>query len=131
MIQLMSANGISRRDEGSPVTTGFTYLTLFAAIVAEVIATTALSRSESFTRLWPSIVTIVGYALAFWLLSFPVRTIPVGVVYALWSGLGILLISAVSWLWYGQKLDLPAVVGLAFILGGVLIVNLFSKTISH
>lgn len=113
------------------MTTGLTYLTLFAAIVAEVIATTALSRSESFTRLWPSIVTIVGYALAFWLLSFPVRTIPVGVVYALWSGLGILLISALSWLWYGQKLDLPAVVGLAFILGGVLIVNLFSKTISH
>lgn len=113
------------------MTTGLTYLILFAAVVAEVIATTALSRSESFTRLWPSIVTVVGYALAFWLLSYPVRTIPVGVVYALWSGLGILLISAVSWLWYGQKLDLPAIIGLAFILGGVMIVNLFSKTISH
>ncbi len=113
------------------MTKGFTYLILLAAIIAEVIATTALSRSESFSRLGPSIVTIACYALAFWLLSFPVRTIPVGVVYALWSGLGIVLISAVSWLWYGQKLDLPAVIGLAFILCGVMIVNLFSKTIGH
>lgn len=113
------------------MTTGLTYFILFAAIIAEVIATTALSRSESFSRLVPSIVTVVGYALAFWLLSFPVRTIPVGVVYALWSGLGILLISAVSWLWYGQKLDLPAVIGLSLILCGVIVVNLFSKTIGH
>lgn len=113
------------------MTTGLTYIILLAAIVAEVIATTALSRSESFSRLVPSIVTVVGYALAFWLLSFPVRTMPVGVVYALWSGLGIVLISTVSWLWYGQKLDLPAIIGLAFILCGVMIVNLFSKTIGH
>jgi small multidrug resistance pump len=113
------------------MTPAITYATLFAAIIAEVVATTALSRSESFSRLGPSIVTILFYALAFWLLSFPVRTIPVGVVYALWSGLGIILISAVSWLWYGQKLDLPAILGLALILAGVVVVNLFSKTIAH
>lgn len=108
-----------------------TYLLLLAAIVAEVIATTALARSESFARLFPSVVAIFGYALAFWLLSYPLRVMPTGVVYAIWSGMGIVLISAVAWIWYRQTLDFAAILGLAFILAGVLIVNLFSKSIPH
>ena len=108
-----------------------TYAILLAAIAAEVIATTALARSDSFTRLVPSLITIVGYALAFWLLSFPLRVMPTGIVYAIWSGLGIVFIAAVAWIWFGQRLDLPAMIGLAMILGGVLVVNLFSKTMLH
>jgi small multidrug resistance pump len=108
-----------------------TYLILLAAILAEVIATTALARSESFTRLWPSLMAIFGYAVAFWLLSYPLRVMPTGVVYAIWSGMGIVLISGVAWVWYRQSLDFAAILGLAFILAGVLIVNLFSKTITH
>jgi small multidrug resistance pump len=108
-----------------------TYLILMAAILAEVVATTALARSESFTRLVPSLLAICGYALAFWLLSYPLRVMPTGVVYAIWSGMGIVLISAVAWIWYRQTLDFAAILGLAFILVGVLIVNLFSKSIPH
>ncbi|MES2539622.1 MAG: SMR family transporter [Pseudomonadota bacterium] len=108
-----------------------TYLILLAAILAEVVATTALARSESFTRLGPSLVAIFGYAVAFWLLSYPLRVMPTGVVYAIWSGMGIVLISGVAWIWYRQTLDFAAILGLAFILVGVLIVNLFSKSIPH
>lgn len=108
-----------------------TYLILLVAILAEVVATTELARSDSFTRLWPSLLAVVGYALAFWLLSYPLRVMPTGVVYAIWSGMGIVLISGVAWIWYRQTLDLAAILGLAFILVGVLIVNLFSKSIPH
>jgi small multidrug resistance pump len=107
------------------------YLILLAAIVAEVIATTALARSESFTRLAPSLVAVLGYALAFWLLSFPLRVMPAGVVYAIWSGLGIVLIAGVAWLRFGQALDGPALLGLGLIVAGVLIVNLFSRTVAQ
>ena len=110
---------------------GLTFLILAAAIVAEVVATTALARSGSFTKLGPSLVAVLGYAVAFWLLSFPLRTIPTGVVYAIWSGLGIVLIATVAWAWEGQALDLPAVIGLALILAGVLVVNLFSTAVGH
>lgn len=108
-----------------------TYLYLTAAIVAEVIATTALARSESFARLGPSLVALVGYAAAFWFLSFPLRTMPTGVVYAIWSGLGIVLITAVAWVWAKQPLDLAAVVGLALILTGVVVINVFSRATGH
>jgi small multidrug resistance pump len=108
-----------------------TYAILALAIVAEVIATTALARSESFTRLWPSVITVVSYAIAFWLLSFPLRVLPTGVVYAIWSGMGIVLISAVAWIWFRQTLDAPALIGLGLILAGVLVVNLFSKSLPH
>lgn len=107
------------------------YLFLLAAIVAEVIATTSLARSASFTRLGPSLITIGGYAIAFWCLSFPLRVMPTGVVYAIWSGMGIVLISAVAWVWYRQSLDFAALLGLAFILVGVVIVNVFSKSVGH
>ena len=107
------------------------YALLTLAIICEVIATSALARSESFTRLVPSIVVVVGYGAAFWLLSFPIKTIPVGIVYAIWSGMGIVLITLVSWLWLRQTLDLAAVAGLALILAGVLVINLFSTSVSH
>jgi small multidrug resistance pump len=108
-----------------------TYLFLIPAIVAEVIATTALASSESFTRLAPSLVAVAGYAAAFWFLSFTLRAMPTGIVYAIWSGLGIVLITAVAWVWSKQSLDLPAIVGLGLIVAGVFVVNFFSKTVSH
>ena len=108
-----------------------TYLLLFAAIVAEVSATTALARSESFTRLAPSLVAVVGYAAAFWFLSTPLRTMPTGIVYAIWSGLGIVLIALVAWVWAKQPLDNAAIVGLGLILSGVVVVNVFSDTVKH
>ena len=107
------------------------YLILTAAIIFEVIATTALARSDNFTRLVPSLITVGGYAIAFWCLSFPLRVMPTGVIYAVWSGMGIVLISAVAWVWYRQSLDFAALLGIAFILVGVLIINLFSKSMVH
>ena len=107
------------------------YLFLIAAIVAEVIATTALARSDGFTRLIPSLVAIVGYGVAFWCLAIPLKTLPTGVVYAIWCGLGIVLITAVSWIRYRQVLDAPALFGLGLILAGVLVINLFSQSFRH
>lgn len=103
------------------------YSILGLAIVAEVIATTALSRTESFTRLVPSVIAVAGYVAAFWLLSFALRVMPTGVVYAIWSGMGIVLITAVAWIWFRQALDLPAMIGVGLIMAGVVVVNLFSK----
>jgi small multidrug resistance pump len=108
-----------------------TYLYLLVAIVCEVIATSALKQADGFTRLWPSLVCIAGYGAAFYLLSIPLKTMPVGIVYAIWSGAGIVLIAAVGLVWFKQSLDLAAVIGLALIIAGVLIVNLFSRTIGH
>lgn len=108
-----------------------TYALLFFAIVAEVVATTALARTDGFTRLWPSVVTIAGYAIAFWSLSFVLRVMPTGVVYAIWSGLGIVLVALVAWVWARQTLDLPAIVGLGLIVAGVAVINLFSQTVGH
>lgn len=107
------------------------YILLLLAIIAEVIATTALAKSASFTRLAPSIIAVIGYAAAFWFLSFPIRVMSAGIVYAIWSGMGIVLISAIAWVWYQETLDLPAILGLAFILVGVVIINVFSKSIAH
>lgn len=107
------------------------YMLLSLAIIAEVIATTALAKSASFTKLMPSIVAIVGYAAAFYFLSFPMRVMPTGIVYAIWSGLGIVLISGIAWVRYRQVLDTPAMLGLAFILIGVVIINVFSKSSQH
>ncbi len=107
------------------------YAILFAAIVAEVIATTALARSDGFTRFVPGLIATLGYAISFWLLALTFRVLPTGIVYAIWSGLGIVLIAAVAWIWYGQRLDPPALIGMALILAGVLVINLYSKTILH
>ncbi|MGV3549881.1 DMT family transporter [Rhizobium sp.] len=107
------------------------YAFLIVAIVAEVIATTAMARSDGFTRLVPSLISLVGYGLAFYLLSLVTRSMPVGIVYAIWSGAGIVLVAAASWLLYGQKLDLPAIAGIVLIITGVLMINLLSKSVSH
>ena len=107
------------------------YAYLFAAIVSEVVATSALKASEGFTRVWPSVVVVVGYGLAFYCLSLTMRTIPIGIAYAIWSGVGIVLIALAGWLIYRQPLDLPALAGMALILTGVLIINVFSKTAGH
>ncbi|QUY50809.1 QacE family quaternary ammonium compound efflux SMR transporter [Serratia plymuthica] len=108
---------------------GFIYLTM--AIVAEVLATTMLKASEGFTRLWPSLVVVVGYAVAFWGLSMVVKTMPLGIVYAIWSGMGIVLVSIAAVFVYQQKLDLPAVIGMGLIIVGVLVINLLSKAAVH
>lgn len=107
------------------------YVTLGAAIVLEVIGTTFLQKSEQFTRLVPTLVTAACYLGAFYFLSLVLRTIPVGLAYAIWSGLGIVLISLVGYLVFRQSLDLAAIIGLGFIIAGVVIVNVFSKSISH
>jgi small multidrug resistance pump len=106
-------------------------LILGAAIVSEVIATSALKASDGFTRLWPSVVTAIGYLISFYLLSLALKTMSVGVAYAIWSGLGIVLIACIGWAVFGQKLDLPALLGMALIIAGVVVINLFSKTTGH
>ncbi|MFY9996365.1 MAG: EmrE family multidrug efflux SMR transporter [Leclercia sp.] len=107
------------------------YFFLAGAIVAEVIGTTSMKYSEGFTRLWPSLATIVCYCIAFWLLSQTLSTIPTGIAYAIWSGAGIVLISLAGWLISGQKLDLPAIAGMILICAGVLVINIFSKSSAH
>jgi small multidrug resistance pump len=105
------------------------YLTI--AILFEVVATSALKLTDGFTNLLPSLVAVAGYALAFYFLSLPLRTMPVGIVYAVWSGVGIVLVTAIGWVWFRQALDMPALVGMGFIMFGVVIINLFSKTVAH
>ena len=108
-----------------------TYLPLLAAILLEIVATSALQASRQFTRPWPTALMAVGYLGAFYCLSLALRAIPVGIAYAIWSGLGIVLISAVGWVVFGQKLDLPAMLGIGLILAGVVVINLFSGTAGH
>jgi small multidrug resistance pump len=108
-----------------------TYIMLAIAIVAEVLATTAMKQSDGFTRLPWAIATVVGYAVAFYFLSLTLKTIPTGVAYAIWSGAGIVLISTVAWLFQGQKLDTAAVLGMSLIVCGVIVINTFSRMSGH
>jgi small multidrug resistance pump len=101
------------------------------AIIFEIIATSALKKSEQFTQLIPSIITIVGYFAAFYFLSFAIRTIPVGIAYAIWSGVGIVLITIIGAVFFKQIPDSPAIIGLALIMIGVVVINVFSKTTAH
>jgi small multidrug resistance pump len=107
------------------------YLFLTIAIIAEVIATTALKSVEGFSRPGPSAIVVIGYGVAFYFLSLTLKTIPVGIAYAIWSGLGITLISITGYFVYKQNLDFPAILGLLLILAGVVVINVFSKTVSH
>ena len=107
------------------------YIWLFFAILMETMGTTALQASQQFTRLWPAIATVVCYGLSFYFMSFALKAMPVGVVYAIWSGLGIVLIACIGYVLFGQKLDLPAIMGLAMIIAGILVIHLFSKTSTH
>jgi small multidrug resistance pump len=106
-------------------------LYLAMAIGAEVIATTALKAANGFTRWQPSVVVVIGYSISFYFLSLALRTIPVGVAYAIWSGVGIVLISALGWLFYRQTLDAAAVLGIGLIMAGVGVINFFSRTVQH
>lgn len=107
------------------------YFYLLIAVAAETIGTTALQMSQQFTRLGPSLVVLVAYAFSFYMMSLTLKFMPVGIVYAIWSGLGILMIAAIGFVAFGQKLDLPAIFGLSLIIAGILIIHLFSKTAGH
>nr|WP_298412016.1 multidrug efflux SMR transporter [uncultured Halomonas sp.] len=107
------------------------YVYLFVAIVAEVLATSALKSSQEFTRFWPSVLVIGGYGLAFYMLTLVLRTVPVGIAYAFWAGLGIVLVTLIGVVVFKEKLDLAAVLGLAMIIGGVVVIQLFSSASSH
>jgi small multidrug resistance pump len=107
------------------------WLYLGIAIVSEVIATSALKAAEGFTRPLPSAVVIVGYAAAFYFLSLTLRTIPIGVTYAIWSGVGLALISIVGWVVYQQALDTASLIGIGLIVSGVLVIHLFAKSVPH
>src|SRR5437868_6689596 len=107
------------------------YVYLAITIVAEVIATSALKASAQFSRPIPSMIVIAGYLCSFYFLALVLNTIPVGVAYAIWSGLGIVLVAVVAAFLYGQVPDWPAVLGMAMIIGGVVVINLFSNTVSH
>ncbi|WP_163850237.1 DMT family transporter [Pseudooceanicola aestuarii] len=107
------------------------YLTLVIAVLAETIGTTALQASQQFTRPLPSVLVVISYGLAFYFLSLTLRAMPVGVVYALWSGLGVVLIAVIGRVAFGQRLDLPAILGLAMIVAGIAVIQLFSKTATH
>lgn len=107
------------------------YAILFTAIGLEVAGTSALQLSQQFTRPWPTAAMVLCYMASFYCLSFVLRTIPVGLTYAIWSGLGIVLISAVGYVFFRQTLDLAAIIGLGLIVAGVVVVNLFSNSISH
>ncbi|MCZ2497728.1 QacE family quaternary ammonium compound efflux SMR transporter [Xylophilus sp. Kf1] len=107
------------------------YLFLATAIVLEVIATSFLKASDGFSKPLPALITAVGYIGSFYCLSITLRTLQTGVAYAIWSGVGVVLISLVSWAVYRQRLDAPAIAGMALIVAGVVVINLFSKSVSH
>jgi len=102
------------------------YLYLAIAIVAEVIGTSALKAAEGFTRPLPSLIVIAGYAVAFYFLSLSLKTIPVGIAYAIWSGVGVALITLIGWIVFKQRLDAPALAGLALIVAGVVVIQMYS-----
>ena len=108
-----------------------TYMYLAIAIMGEVIATSALKSSAGFSKLLPSIVVVAGYGTAFYFLSLTLRTMPIGIVYALWSGVGVALISVIGWLVFKQSMDLAAIIGITLIVLGVVVLNVFSKVSAH
>lgn len=107
------------------------YLYLLIAILAETIGTTALQASQQFTRFWPSVICVISYALSFYLLALALKVMPVGILYAVWSGVGIVLIAAIGYAVFGQKLDLAAIIGIGLILTGIVVIHLFSDTAIH
>ena len=108
-----------------------TWIILIVAIAAETFATTMVRASEGFTRLLPSLGVVAGYAVSFYGLSQVVTVMNLGIAYAIWAGLGIFLVSIFSWFLFGQKLDLPAIAGMGLILSGVVVIQLFSSTVTH
>jgi len=107
------------------------YLILILAVMFETVGTSALQASQQFTRLWPSVLVVVGYGMSFYLLALTLKYMPVGVVYALWSGMGIVLIALIGWIVFRQTLDLPAIIGMSMIIAGIIVIQLFSRTAMH
>ena len=107
------------------------WLALAIAIVAEVIGTTALKASNEFTRLVPSLMVVAGYGTALYFMSISMRVLPVGIMYAIWSGMGIVLVSVIGWVMYRQVLDMPAMLGMGLIIAGAIVINAFSKSVVH
>jgi small multidrug resistance pump len=107
------------------------WLFLSVAIISEVVATSALKASNGFTQLWPSLLVIAGYAIAFFFLSLTLRTMPVGIAYAIWSGIGIVLVTFIAWFVFGQSLDTPTIIGLTLIITGVVVLQIFSTSTAH
>lgn len=128
----MASIGLVKFTSVEPVwgnTVGYLYLAV--AIVAEVIATNALKASDGFTKLVPSLVVVIGYGAAFYLLALVLKTIPVGLAYAIWAGLGIILVALVAAVMFRQIPDLPGAIGMALIVAGVVVISAFSKTTGH
>ena len=107
------------------------YIYLAIAVIAEVVGTSALKASAEFTKLYPSLLVVVGYCVAFYFMTLVLRTIPIGITYAVWSGVGIVLIAIVGALLYKQIPDIPAIIGMGLIISGVVVIHVFSKTVSH
>jgi small multidrug resistance pump len=107
------------------------YIYLLLAIITETIGTSALQACAQFTRFWPSVLAVVSYATSFYLLALALKVIPVGILYAMWSGLGIVLIAGIGFAVFGQNLDIPAIIGLGLILAGIVVIHLFSNTSTH
>ena len=107
------------------------YVYLAISIIAEVIATSALKASDGFSKLWPSVLVVIGYGVAFHFLALALKSIPIGVVYAIWAGAGVSIVAIVGWLLFGQKLDAPAIIGMALIVTGVVVMQAFSKSAGH
>ncbi|MCH2077627.1 MAG: multidrug efflux SMR transporter [Rhodobacteraceae bacterium] len=107
------------------------YIYLIIAIVFETIGTSALQASQQFSKLGPSVIVVIAYGISFFLLGLSLKTIPVGIAYAIWSALGIVMIACIGWVIFGQTLDVAAVIGLSMIIGGVGVIHLFSNSVSH
>lgn len=107
------------------------WLALAIAIVAEVVATSMLKKTAEFTKLLPSVIVVIGYAAAFYFMTLSLRVLPVGIMYAIWAGMGIVLVAVIGWVFYRQVIDLPAIIGLVLIISGVVVINVFSKTVNH
>ena len=107
------------------------YIYVIVAVLMETIGTTALQASAQFSRFWPSVLVVIAYGISFYFLALALKFMPVGVVYAMWSGLGIIFIACIGFIVFGQRLDLPAIIGLGLIIAGILVINLLSNTTHH
>lgn len=107
------------------------YFHLGVAILSEIVATSALKASDGFTRMAPAAVAVAGYVVSFYFLSLALRAIPLGIAYALWSGVGIVLLAAIGWIWYRQSLDAPALLGLGLIIAGIVVIKFFSRSVGR
>lgn len=107
------------------------FITLIVAVIFETIGTTALQASQQFTKLGPSVIVVIAYSIAFYLLALTLKFMPLGIMYAIWSGSGIVLIALIGWVVFRQSLDWPAILGMTLILVGIIIIQLFSKSATH